>query len=360
MQRDVFPALNLWDWEDATPDPTLVIADGPSVRISAIGGNRDRLTGQVNGASLVIKDGPKGERVRTFHKVDCPMRRLIILGRHGFISLEAKRWLSDAKVSWMHIESKGSELRIHGMSGFHPNVKIRRNQAMCAQGLPLEATGVLIIKRYILQKVEGQAWNASALLGNEQAANHIRSYLPKIEKATSLQTIRGLEGNAAECFWSALKGHPVRWKGLKPLNPLWQAFPGRKTHLHGWETNKDATDPINAALNYAYHIGEALCILGCYEAGIDPYMGISHVDKEGRASFALDLIEAIRPYIDEVVLKIFSASRDKHEFKVVKRNGKDGIVTVLPPLTQRIASDVNELVSKLQPAIKFTLAALEG
>ena len=47
---------------------------------------------------------------------------------------------------------------------------------------------------------------------------------------------------------------------------------------------------------------ERACIL----AGLDPFIGIMHVDNYNRQSFVFDLIEMYRIYIDQIVFKLFS------------------------------------------------------
>jgi CRISPR-associated endonuclease Cas1 len=351
--------LDISEWEDATPDPSIVIADGPSVRISAIGGSRSR-SGAVNGASLVIKDGPDGTRERVISKVPATVKRLIILGTHGYMSLEAKRWLADAGISWAHIETKGSRIRTLGVSGGDVDPKLMRNQAMCATGLPLEETGLAISRRFIAEKLEGQAWNCEALLDNRIAGRYIRERIEALPAMISVESIRGVEGDAAACYWSAWHGYPIRWQAPRPIKAHWQAFNDRKTLLRAWETNKDATDPINAVLNYAYHIAEVECVLACHAAGLSPVMGIMHADKAGRDSFALDLIEPLRPWVDNVVLGIFKSSMDKRWFSEVRRGSKDGAVEIQAPLTHRVVSGVHAMASKLQPAVSYAVAALQG
>ncbi len=50
---------------------------------------------------------------------------------------------------------------------------------------------------------------------------------------------------------------------------------------------------------------ERACIL----AGLDPYIGIMHVDNYNRQAFVFDLIEMYRIYIDRIVFKLFSTKR---------------------------------------------------
>lgn len=55
---------------------------------------------------------------------------------------------------------------------------------------------------------------------------------------------------------------------------------------------------------------ERACIL----AGLDPFIGIMHIDNYNRQVFVFDLIEMYRIYIDQIVFKLFSAKKIKKEY----------------------------------------------
>ncbi len=72
-------------------------------------------------------------------------------------------------------------------------------------------------------------------------------------------------------------------------------WPGRRT--------QGATDPLNSALNYGYGILYGAVERACVLAGLDPYAGFLHVDRPGKPSLVLDLIEEFRqPVVDKTVL----------------------------------------------------------
>jgi CRISPR/Cas system-associated endonuclease Cas1 len=66
-------------------------------------------------------------------------------------------------------------------------------------------------------------------------------------------------------------------------------------------------------------------------------MGIGHVDRAGRDSFALDLIETMRPIVDRIVLGILSEPLHPDWF----REDKEGIVSLSPPITHRVLAEVH-------------------
>ena len=110
---------------------------------------------------------------------------------------------------------------------------------------------------------------------------------------TSLDPIRanllGLEGRAAKKYWA----------GVRLAVAVGDDWPGRK--------GRGATDPLNAALNYGYGILYGQVERAIVLAGLDPYAGFIHVDRPGKPSLVLDLIEEFRqPVVDRAIFAIFN------------------------------------------------------
>jgi len=106
------------------------------------------------------------------------------------------------------------------------------------------------------------------------------------------------EGRAASRYWSA----------LGTIVPEAYGWPGRE--------RRGAKDPINAALNYGYGILYGQVERAIVLAGLDPYGGFTHVDRPGKPSLVLDLIEPFRvPAVDRVVMGLanrqFQIERDE-------------------------------------------------
>jgi CRISPR-associated protein Cas1 len=93
------------------------------------------------------------------------------------------------------------------------------------------------------------------------------------------QELLGLEGRAAQKYWSA----------VKMMLPEKYAFPGR--------SGRGATDLVNSALNYGYGILYGQVERCLVLAGLDPYAGFLHVDRPGKPSLTLDFIEEFRPVV---------------------------------------------------------------
>lgn len=339
----IHPILDVSAWEDASPDPSLVIADGPSVTVSLRDG------------CLLIKDGPRGaERERLIARVPRIVTRLVILSSHGYVSLDAQRWLDDREITWAVVDRNGPVTRTLATSGRHVNITLMRKQALCAAGGPLEDRGLRIIQRFIKSKLDGQASNAERLLAAPAIARYIRERITDVLAADSVDKIGGYEGQAAQAYWSAWKGYPVQW--LKPpLKPHWLEYPGRKTLRRNYETNRGATDPVNAMLNYGYHVAEIECTLALYDAALSPAMGIAHVDTPGRDSFSLDLIESYRPHVDKIVLGLLDKPLDKRMFA----EDGEGMVRITSSLTHSIVALVRKDARYLLPDVHFVVKTLQ-
>jgi CRISPR-associated protein Cas1 len=99
------------------------------------------------------------------------------------------------------------------------------------------------------------------------------------------ERLLSVEGRAARRYWEALKN-------TVPAEYNW---PGRE--------RRGANDPVNAALNYGYGILYAQIERAAVLAGLDPYGGFTHVDRPGKPSLVLDLIEEFRvPAVDRTVI----------------------------------------------------------
>jgi len=108
--------------------------------------------------------------------------------------------------------------------------------------------------------------------------------------ATSLDSLRGLEGDAASVYFAAFSSL-IHAPGFE--------FAGR--------IRRPPTDPVNALLSFAYAMLAHDCRSALESVGLDPQCGILHRDRPGRPSLALDLMEEFRPLMaDRCVLTLIN------------------------------------------------------
>ncbi len=121
----------------------------------------------------------------------------------------------------------------------------------------------------------------------------------------------------------ALKRIPAHWAAISPRTS------GRRERV------RDATDPFNAILNYCYTLLEVETRIACEAVGLDPDLGLLHVDDRLRESFIYDLLEPLRSKADVWALELLHKEKLHpamfHELR-------DGIVRLDPDLTELLAS----------------------
>ena len=272
---------------------------------------------QVNAGHLLAHDGIADDR-RTIRlpRVGHGLRRLVIIGSDGIITLEALRWISDVGAAFVMLERDGSVLVTTGP--VRPSdARLRRAQALCYQS----GAAVRIARELINQKLEGQEKLTHLKLGNSAAAQKIASARTSLTRATTIDGIRYIEAQAGHAYWSAWHYVPINFPRIDvPRVPdRWKTFGTRLSPLSG--SPRLAVNPPNAILNYLYAVLESEACLAITALGLDPGLGVLHVDSRTRDSLACDLMEPVRPQVDEYLLDWISSTPLKREWFFEERNG---------------------------------------
>ncbi|MCW5891124.1 MAG: CRISPR-associated endonuclease Cas1 [bacterium] len=157
--------------------------------------------------------------------------------------------------------------------------------------------------------VRGKLGNQAALLKyfgkyqkgtNPDAFARLSAAVKGIEKLR--REVDGVEGASiddARPSLLALEGSAGRhyWAGIRALLEAKTPFAVRE--------HRGATDPVNAALNYGYGILYTQVWGAIMNAGLEPFAGFLHVDRPGKPSLVLDLIEEFRqPIVDRAVVSL--------------------------------------------------------
>ena len=87
---------------------------------------------QVNAGHLLLHDGIADER-RTIRlpRVNHGLKRLVMIGSDGFITLEALRWISDVGAAFVMLDRRGKVLAVTGPVS-SSDAKLRRSTAQTA------------------------------------------------------------------------------------------------------------------------------------------------------------------------------------------------------------------------------------
>lgn len=265
---------------------------------------------QVNTGHLLLHDGIADER-RTIRlpRVNHGLRRLVMIGSDGFITLEALRWLADQGVAFVMLERDGKVLCVTGPVR-SSDARLRRAQALAGQSL----VGIQIARELIDKKLASQEQVARYKLLAEDGAHLISRYREELPNADTLERIRLIESRAAGIYWSVWRNLPVAFpKKDEPRIPdHWRSFGARASPLTG--SPRVAVNPQNAMLNYLYSLLASESRLAAAALGLDPGLGFLHLDTAARDSLACDLMEAVRPQVDSYLLDWITRDPLKREW----------------------------------------------
>src|SRR6266699_1630209 len=229
---------------------------------------------RVDRGHLLLEDGIGAERKQSrFPRVGHGLRRLVVIGSEGMVSLAALRWLADQDASFVMLERDGSVLATTGP--VRPSdAKLRRAQAFAAQS----GAGLVIARELMSRKLAGQEQVVRTKLRDLPTADTIARFRAALPNTTRLDEIRLLESQGAAIYWAAWRDVPIIFPkaDLIRVPDHWRIFGTRKSPLSG--SPRLAANPANAMLNYLYALLEADSRLAAAALGLDPGLGILHVD----------------------------------------------------------------------------------
>jgi CRISPR-associated endonuclease Cas1 len=275
------------------------------------------ITACVDRGHLILKDGIGSERHEArFSRVGHGLRRLVVIGSDGFVSLAALRWLADQDAAFVMLERDGSVLAVTGPVR-SSDARLRRAQSLAGQS----GTALQISRQLISQKLAAQERVANDLLRDSHAARIIASARDALTTGETIPAIRLLEAQAALAYWSAWRTAPVMYpkNDLRRVPDHWRTFGTRVSPLTG--SPRLAVNPPNAMLNYLYAVLESETRLAAAALGLDPGIGLMHVDTDARDSLACDLMEPVRPLVDAYVLDWITREPIRREWFFEERNG---------------------------------------
>jgi hypothetical protein len=106
---------------------------------------------------------------------------------------------------------------------------------------------------------------------------------------------------------------------LKRVPSHWRSFGARVSPLTG--SPRRAANPPNAILNYLYSVLESEARLAAAALGLDPGLGVLHVDTPARDSLACDLMEPVRPQVDAYLIDWITRQPLRREWFFEQRDG---------------------------------------
>ena len=217
---------------------------------------------------------------------------------HVSVSLPLMHRLAEDGVALVLLDTNGRfKARLEGaVSG---NVLLRQAQYRLA-GDPAFALGVA--RNCIAGKVrncrqvllrgarESKVDHDAAVL--TRGANDLAASLRALPTAGDLDTLRGIEGEAARQYFAALNFL------VRPA--------AREVFRMDGRTRRPPRDRVNALLSFLYSLLMNDCRSAIEAAGLDPQIGFLHAVRPGRAALALDLMEEFRCFADRLALSLIN------------------------------------------------------
>jgi CRISPR-associated endonuclease Cas1 len=253
---------------------------------------------QVERGHLLVEDGIGPDRRKgLLPRVGHGLKRLVVIGADGIVSLAALRWLADQDAAFTMLDRIGKVLAVTGPVR-PPDARLRRAQSLAENS----GAGLQIAIELIRQKLLAQERLVREQFQNAASAETICNQRHALTKANSKEEIRRCEAHGALAYWNAWHELCVTYpkSDLQRVPEHWRTFGSRVSPLT--RSPRLAVNPANALLNYLYAVLESEARLAISALGLDPGIGVLHNDTRTRDSLACDLMEPIRPRVDAFLL----------------------------------------------------------
>jgi len=219
----------------------------------------------------------RGEEDHRFMPATHDLTAIIVEGE-SMLTTAAMRWCYGQRISLFVSTREGTVITVSTLG---------RTMLSRAQHA---APRLEVAKRIVLAK----------LAAHGQATSRA---LEEVNRVRSLEALRLSEAQAALAWWRSIA--PVELRGFATWPTAWRVWDGvRASAISG--TNRTATHPMNAMLNYAVAVAESRIETFVLGRGLDPSLGFLH---EGPRGFVFDAIELDRFRIATAVLKFAKGKR---------------------------------------------------
>jgi len=238
------------------------------------------------------------------------------------VTFEALRWLTHHNLSVSMLDYDGSLI-----STIMPPQPIRGDLRKAQVEAYLDMKRRLVIARtFIEAKLERSGQILDWLKESHDVDKEIRRFKKEANNLTETKTVdhvRGVEGRAAEIYWQA----------FQKAVPLKLEFKTRSTRARNRQYN--ASDPVNALLNYGYAFLQSYVRRGINMTGLDSSLGFLHEDKPAASPLVYDFEEPFRWLVDLTVLRLIEAGAfTRNDFYFT---AEDYRLRIKPPLLDRYA-----------------------
>jgi CRISPR-associated endonuclease Cas1 len=318
----------------------------------------------VNRGHLVVEDGlGRQRRDIRFSRATSGLRRLVVLGHTGYITLDALRWIRDVGAAFVQIDRDGSLVTITAAERLH-DAKLRRAQVLAADN----DLGRRTMSRLLREKLDRQADLVERRLSHLKSTivrdhkhliaigDAIREQAQAMRHDSSWAELRKLESIAGRYYWQTWAHVPIRLsRQLDRVAPAHWHNVGSRTSRVDTRRPRRAITPGHACLNYSYAILQAETTIAAYAVGLDPALGLMHADERYRGNLAIDLMEPLRPVVDEAVLDLL----EQREFgRGDLLETPQGVCRIGAPLARELAERISSLRLPVGQTVEDTSSVL--
>ena len=226
---------------------------------------------------------------------------VIIDGHYGSISFEAMRWLSKHDISLTLLNWNGNLLSVmQPQETLNSDLKIKQYEKYINSESRLYIAGQ-IVKRKVKSSV--------SLL--KELSNFYDIDMTTINREiegidyNNINSLMMCEGRIASAYWTELS------RIFNKLAPDFN-FQSRKNLSYSW--NMNASDPVNALLNYGYAILESMVRKDINTMGLDASIGYLHEIAPSKHPLVYDLQELFRYVVDYSVIELLEGKIKKSDF----------------------------------------------
>jgi CRISPR-associated protein Cas1 len=194
------------------------------------------------------------------------------------------------------------------------NVLLRKKQYTVSENeeasVPFAAS-FLIGKIHNTRKVIERALRDHAMLVDtttlSKASAFLKQTLTTIPTCNSTSELMAFEGSAAKVYFGVFNQLILQQRD--------------EFHFEG-RSRRPPLDNMNSLLSFLYTLLVNEAISALEAVGLDPYVGFLHVDRPGRPSLALDLMEELRPvFADRLALSLVNRKQVAAKGFVQKESG---------------------------------------
>ena len=233
-------------------------------------------------------------------KLRVPLHHLhaVVCFGHIGISAPLMHRLAEDGIALVLLDANGRfKARLEGeVSG---NVLLRQAQhrAVETDAFTLEAARCLVAgklknQRHVLLRGARDTKQADDEARLTRAALDLAASLRALPAAQTLDTLRGIEGEAARTYFEGIN------LLVKPDI--------RSTFVMNGRSRRPPRDRMNALMSFLYAMWMNDCRSALETVGLDPQLGFLHAVRPGRAALALDLMEEFRPLADRLALTLIN------------------------------------------------------